>query len=264
MQPSLFCQRWRDHRSTYRPTGEPINTHEYEVAPIKRLEAKAFVEQHHYSRSFTSNRFRYGLFHRGQLAGAAVFGSAMRNEVLTNVFPGDVLESVELGRFVLLDIVPANGESWFLARCRELLKREGIRGIVAFSDDTPRATTLGHLVFPGHIGTIYQASNAAYLGRATKRTLRLFDDGTVFCERAQTKIRKRKQGWKYATQILVRYGATEPPSNDTELLAWFEFWLNELTRPLKHPGNHKYAWSLNRGFKVFSCYPYPKPTKALT
>jgi hypothetical protein len=37
-------------------------------------------------------------------------------------------EAVELGRLVLLDDVPANGESWFIARAFELLRARGYTG----------------------------------------------------------------------------------------------------------------------------------------
>jgi hypothetical protein len=47
--------------------------------------------------------------------------------------------------------------------------QQGVRGVVSFSDPVPRRTAAGDLVFPGHIGTIYQASNAGYLGRTTPR-----------------------------------------------------------------------------------------------
>jgi hypothetical protein len=33
---------------------------------------------------------------------------------------------------------------------------------------------------PGHVGTIYAATNAVYTGRATARTVKLLPDGTVF------------------------------------------------------------------------------------
>ena len=43
----------------------------------------------------------------------------MQRRVLTAVFPDlePYAESLELIRFVLAESVPANGESWFLARC---------------------------------------------------------------------------------------------------------------------------------------------------
>jgi hypothetical protein len=46
-------QRWRDGRASYRPSGEPINTRLYEVAPIDGAGAdniaRAFIEREHYS-----------------------------------------------------------------------------------------------------------------------------------------------------------------------------------------------------------------------
>lgn len=219
------------------------------------LEAKTFVIQHHYSGSYPACRFRFGLFTKGALVGVAVFSNPMAPQVLTNVFPGDPMDSVELGRFVLLDSVPANGESWFKARCRELLKREGLRGIVAFSDDIPRTRADGGVIFIGHLGVIYQASNAIFLGRGSAGTLRLFDDGTVFNARSISKIRNHERGWEYATELLVQHGA---PTPGPDVKAWLEEWLPRLTRKLRHPGSLKYAWALDRGSRLPKSQPYPK------
>lgn len=96
--------------------------------------------------------------------GVAVFSNPMSQKVLTNIFTCDPLESIELGRFVLLDNVPSNAESWFFARCRELLKREGIKGIVAFSDDTPRTTLdTSYPIFAGHIGQIVRTAYISFI-----------------------------------------------------------------------------------------------------
>lgn len=259
---ATVCQRWRDRRDSYRPAGETIDPARYEIAPIDMKTAKAFVLGHHYSASYPSCRFRYGLFDRGarfvdgpDLVGVAVFSHPMAPAVLTNVFPGDVLESVELGRFVLLDCVPGNAESFFKMRCRELLRRDGIIGIVAFSDDVARQTADGRLVFAGHIGTIYQASNAVYLGRGRARILRLLPDGRVFSERAISKIRNGERGWRYAVDLLVAAGAGEPGA---DVGRWLESALATVTRPLRHPGNHKYAWKLDRAVRLPASRPYPK------
>jgi len=45
---------------------------------------------------------------------------------------------VELGRSVLLDSVPGNGETWFLARCFEQMRKSDLIGVVTFSDPVPR------------------------------------------------------------------------------------------------------------------------------
>ena len=177
MNPQTFqvpfpftSQRWRDHRGTYCPPSELIRTHDYEIAPISLTTAKRFVAQHHYlGSSYPACRFRYGLFLRyalfpeDQLVGVAVFSMPMSPKVLTNIFPCDVREAVELGRFVLLDSVPANAESFFFARCRELLKQEGIKGILAFSDDTPRTDASGRIIFKGHIGQIVRTAYISFI-----------------------------------------------------------------------------------------------------
>jgi hypothetical protein len=127
--------------------------------------------------------------------------------VLTNVFHCSAIDAVELGRFVRLDNVPANGETWFLARCFEQLKREDLVGVVSFSDPVPRRTREGTIVHPGHIGTIYRAFNGCYLGLGVRRTLLLLPDGSVLNVRTVQKIRRMERGWKYAAALLERFGA---------------------------------------------------------
>src|SRR5262245_32628487 len=218
-------QRWRERRSSYRPSGEVIDTRRYEVAAIASdAEARAFVESHHYSGAYPAARFRLGLYRHAALVGVAVFSHPARDEVLTNVFPGDARESVELGRFVLLDDVPGNGETWFLGRCFEELRREGLRGVVSFSDPVPRTTAAGAVVFAGHVGTIYQAHNALYLGRAKSSVLRLLPDGRVFSNRAAAKIRGRERGWRYAAAQLEAFGAA-PLTDTMDARAWLHDWM---------------------------------------
>jgi hypothetical protein len=112
-------------------------------------------------------------------------------------------------------------------------------------------------VFPGHVGTIYQAQNARYLGRGTPRRLRLLPDGTVLSDRAVAKLVSRDHGWAYVARLLVAAGADEP---GRDLRAWAGHWVPGLTRPTRHPGNHKYAWGLVpaawRALPAGS--PYPK------
>src|SRR5262249_28139233 len=114
----------------------------------------------------------------------------------------------------------------------------------------------GNTVFPGHLGTIYKAHNGRLLGRTKARTLRLLPDGTVFSERNLSKVRARDQGWAYAAQLLcdaaARLGRADvrPPSPGApaaELRAWAGRAGPLATRPLRHPGNLKYAWALGRG-----------------
>jgi hypothetical protein len=256
------CQRWRDRRDSYRPAGEVIATQDYAVASLPSdAVAKAFVRQHHYSGTYPAARTRVGLYRHEALVGVAVFSVPCNAKALTLVFPGDPRDSVELGRFVLLDDVPANGETWFLARCFELLRRDGYRGVVSFSDPTPRTDRAGRVVFPGHLGTIYQAHNAQYLGRGTARTLRLLPDGSVMSARSIQKIRSGERGWRYSAALLSGAGAGAPPTGDRG--AWLCASLARVTRRLAHPGNHRYAWPLRRGVQLgMTPGRYPKPGRA--
>jgi hypothetical protein len=253
------AQRWNDRRDSYRPAGEPIRTADFDVVEILSDNvARAFVERHHYSGSYPAARARFGLYRRGELVGVAVFSHPCNDRVLTGVFPQlTPTEAVELGRFVLLDEVPGNGESWMLARCFELL-RGRVAGVVSFSDPIPRTKRDGSAVFPGHVGTIYQALNARFLGRGKADTLRLLPDGRAMHRRARSKIRNLERGWEAAAEQLVAFGAS--PVDVENPAAWLDRWLAELTRPLRHPGNLRYAWGLERRIAraLPASLPYPK------
>lgn len=253
-------QRWLERRAIFRKPGEQIVPSEYDVVSIADdTTAKAFVLTHHYSVCYPAARFRFGLYRHGELVGVSVFSHPTNNRVLTNVFGGVATDSVELGRFVLLDEVPGNGETWFLARCFRLLKQEGLQGVVSFSDPVPRTTREGKSIFLGHVGTIYQAFNGVYLGRGTRRTLSILPDGSVFSDRTVQKIHKREKGWAYASQQLEKFGADPLGINDPR--EWLLRWLPVVTRKLRHAGNHRYAWSFGRQ-QLKSIAPFPKQVDA--
>jgi hypothetical protein len=257
---TIACQRWRDRRDSYRPAGEPIRTALYDVARIDsdRI-ARAFVEQHHYSGSFPAARARFGLYRRDELVGVAVLSQPPSQAALevSCPLPVDASARAELGRFVLLDNVPANGESWFLARCFDLAARDGFAGIVAHSDPWQRTNAHGEAVFAGHLGTIYQATNATYRGLTKPSTQRLLPDGTVLSPRALSKLRLRDRGWRYVVELLLRHGAPEP---DGDWRAWCTRAIGAVSRTYRHRGNHRYLWALDRRLRrhLPASLPYPK------
>jgi hypothetical protein len=259
-----FNQRWEEGRASYRRPGEPIRTSEYEVAEISDdTTARKFTIQHHYSRSYPAARFRIGLYRYGSLQGVAVFSHPCSDAVLTNVFDAPATAAVELGRFVLLDSVPGNGETWFLARAFDILKQRDIIGVVSFSDPVLRTTAAGEIVYMGHVGTIYQAHNGVYLGRGTARTLRILPDGRVFSARGAQKIRAGDRGWRYAAAQLESFGASPVLREDADAgkrAEWLSHSLDAVTRSLRHHGNHKYAWPLSKASRQhLPCsLPYPK------
>lgn len=256
---AVLCQRWRAHRDSYRPAGEPIRTREYEVAAIADdTTARAFVEAHHYSRSFPAARARFGLYRRGELVGVTVLSQPPSQAALEAALPFGGAGRAELGRLVLLDDVPANGESFFVARCFELARRDGFTAIVSHSDPEQRTTSDGHFVFAGHYGCVYQSLNAVYCGRTPARTWRLLPDGSVLSARALSKLRLRDRGWRYVVDQLVQHGAPAPEGDWRE---WVTRAVSQVSRTFRHRGTHRYVWSLDRRLRrhLPASLPYPKP-----
>lgn len=253
-------QRWHGARASYRPAGEPIQTCDYEVAEITDdSTARAFVERHHYEHSFPAARLRVGLYRAGELVGVAVFSQPASQAALFAALPF-AERGVELGRFVLLDSVPANGESWFLARAFELA-RGRFDAVVSHSDPHARRSQSGELVFPGHVGTIYQATNAVYCGLTPRRTRRVLSDGTILSARGLSKLRGREKGWRYVVDLLVARGAPEPGGDWAQ---WVRSAVAVTSRPERHPGSHRYVWALDRRLarKLPGSLPYPKFSRA--
>ena len=253
------AQRWTARRSVFvRPNGAEFRPHAWDVAEIPDdTTARAFVEAHHYSSAYPAALRRFGLYHLARLVGVAVFSQPMQADAL-RPFPRDA--AMELGRFVLLDEVPFNAESWMVRRTLESLR--GVDGVVMFSDPEPRTDAAGAVTFRGHYGTIYQASGAVYAGRATPRTLRLLPDGTVVSARTLSKIRARERGWRYGVEQLVAAGAPAPTG---DLAAWLRAVLPRVTRAVRHHGNHRYLMPVSATARrcLAGCsLPYPKAPAA--
>ncbi len=246
---SLFSQRWFNGRTNFRLSQEPIRTEDYDVEPIEYGTAKAFVVRHHYSGSFSPCIQSFGLFQRGglskpKLAGVATFAPASNPASVTKWSGLPFAAGAELARFVLLDDVAGNGESWFLVRALAGLKRlkPGIQVVLSYSDPVPRTRHDGSVLFPGHVGGIYAATNALYLGRASPKTQFLNADGKVIANRILSKLRNGEQGRRYAEKVLTEIAGLvrqpgETPSDfvDRALVA---------LRPQRHPGNHLYAFAV--------------------
>lgn len=262
-----WCQRWNHRQHSWQhPDGDPFEPGRYQVVPLDETPARDFTITHHYSRAWPSAQLRYGLIEDGEhLVGTCVLGVPMQAAVLTGPFPTfrPYRESMELVRLVLLDRIPANAESWMVARVFRDAAERGVRGVVAFSDPVPRQVG-GRQVMPGHVGTVYQALGAVYTGRGTARTLTVLPNGTVLTARTIAKITGRESGAAGAIARLVDMGAPRKPDRRTG-----REWLPEAlatigARKVRHPGNHRYAWtigtrSVRRAYPVaMPALPYPK------
>lgn len=264
-------QRWRERRQAFVPDATEIRPEDYHVDVIScHSQAKPFVERHHYSGSFPATRLSCGLFRKGrggmqELAGVASFAVPMNNaSIRKHTGLADCLSGVDLGRLVLLDDVPGNGESWFVARAFRLLRREKpeVEAVIAYSDPVRRIAEDGTIVMPGHVGMIYQALNAELRGRSTQRTDLIMPNGRALSPRALSKIRNGETGSSYAIRQVVEAGISEPRSGEDPA-----DWITRLCAEgalikRRHPGNWTYAFPLTRtARKAASLLPslaYPK------
>ena len=248
--------RWTHRRHTWRPLREPFDPSRFGVEPISHAAARTFVGTHHYSGSFPVALASYGLFertgpHRTEIVGAAVFSLPIQPRAAASYGAGTT-RFCDLGRFLLLDHVGGNAETWFLARAQRLLRLDGREQtqadlqqlVIAYSDPVPRQDCTGSVRFAGHFGGIYRDSAAIYLGRTKPRRIWLTPAGTVLSERALSKLRTDDRGADYAYETLQRHGA--PPRRAGEIGgAYVARALSEGPfRALRHGGNHIYAFAL--------------------
>lgn len=250
-------QRWRDRRDRFIPAATVIDPEAYSVDVIDCIKtAKPFVLRHHYSRSFPASRLSIGLFRnaragRSDLVGVATFSVPMNNAAITkHTGLGSHRSGADLGRFVLLDDVPGNGESFFLSRAFKHLRREKpeILSVISYADPMKRCSPSGHIIAPGHVGRLYAVAGALYRGRSAPRYETFTPDGQIFSERAISKIRNAETGHAYAADELIRRGAERPTSADKD-------WLASLLKTgfftrRRHNGNHIYAFPLTKAAKL--------------
>lgn len=255
-------QRWLLKRSGDAPLAVFDPSIHY-VEQIHERSARAFVERHHYSGTLPAARCSVGLWRKrgevwaAELVGVAVFSVPCNNAVIPayalDAAPAD---GVELGRVVLLDFVEANGESWFKTRAHRLAEHAlGTKILVSYSDPVARIKDNGEIVMPGHVGLIYQATNALYMGRSSPRTIYLTRDAQVISGRALSKIRLGERGKDYAEEQLAR--ATGLARRRGESGEAYVTRALPTLRKVRHPGNHVYLWA-PKGTRTAPALPYPK------
>ena len=257
-------QRWEQGADRYRPASEGFDPDRYEVRPIDETrEARPFVLQHHYSRSFPSIRLPLGLIELGlrrrpdRLVGVLTFGHPSAEAApmkWANI--QRTRDAGELNRLVMLDEVPGNAETWFLGQAMPLAQSywasmgDNLKLIISYSDPVVRRAPDGEVLMPGHIGNIYQAHNATFAGRASRRSGDLFSPaGVLIDKKLITKLRSADRpnptmGWQYAERAVLAAGAPERKRGES-----YANWINRIKRSpgfytRNHPGNLTYLWAI--------------------
>lgn len=240
------AKRWKDREQRWVAPGTLFDSRRHSADVLEQPRAKAFVVQHHYHGTFPADQLNVGLFGaRAQMLGVATFSVPVTNAVLTKHTGPLAAIACELGRFVCSPDVAYNGETWLLARAFRFLREEkGMEAVVSFAD--PMEWRHGSLlVKPAHYGTIYQASNALYLGLASPRTIWITPNGRRLSGRALQKIRSGEKGHEYAARQLLVAGVPGREWGESPMS-----WLDRLKRSgvlrsERHHGNHTYVFGLS-------------------
>lgn len=116
-----------------------------------KTEVNNFLNKYHYLRQVQGWRYAFAIKYKDKVVGCAVFGRPVARLE-------DQKNTLELTRFVLIDECPKNSESYVLGRLIRLLRKEGWKRFIAYSD-----------IEFGHGGTIYKATNWKQVGLAGGR-----------------------------------------------------------------------------------------------
>ncbi len=249
--------RWRERRRRFVDDSDPIDPRAYAVDIVEHRTARAFVAAHHYLPTWPAVQLAVGLHDdrrasRDRLVGVAVFAvPAIGAVIRRHAGLADAAAGTTLARFILLDDVPQNGESFFLARAFRLLRREepGIEAVVSYAD--PAA---------GHVGQIYAAMSGAYRGQTARRGAYRIG-ATTIPGRTLSKVRLGERGAGAGIDRLVALGAPRPGLGETPT-AWLDrLALDGTLARTARPGLHAYSFALTRraraAARVLPCHPYP-------
>lgn len=249
--------RWYERRSRFVRDDGFIDPRRYATEVIENERAAIFIARHHYLATMPVTQLCVGLFgpRNGEttspLVGTAIFAVPSTPAAIAAHSGVDPAAGTTLARFILLDCVPANGETHFLARAFRALRREKshLEAVVSYAD--PQA---------GHIGHIYAAASAAHRGQTKARTNWSISGQTIH-GRTLSKIRAEDRGHLPAIERLVALGAP-PPGPRENAPAWLTRIQGDgtLTRAL-HPGYYVYNFPLTRRARARSgsipTEPYP-------
>lgn len=176
-----------------------------DLSLVKRL-----IENIHYSKTARSQLqvHVFCLKMNDKIVGAAIFGKPMSRH-----YENDTLE---LRRFVLIDQMPKNTESYFLSRCLKWIEKndKDIVRIVTFADPNH-----------GHQGVIYRASNFSFEGTELNVNPRVLLYNNKMTHMRQVYAKKQgnytKDAIKY--QSLMRSGEAKLLKQEKKLkyMYWF-------------------------------------------
>jgi hypothetical protein len=125
------------------------------VAPVGTADVREFVNRYHYTGFGESMSWRWGLWHGVTLWGVIAY-NLPTPAACASVFGPDHIDAVwHMTRLALADQAPHNSESRLIGGSLRAIERDhpDVWGVLTYADAAV-----------GHIGYVYQATNALYTG----------------------------------------------------------------------------------------------------
>ena len=132
---------------------------EIDIIPVEPEQVHPLVLKHYLQKWPQNVKVIYGVYHNGQIIGAAIYGYPMKSATQVLNPEVDVNEVLELKRlFIEEEPKLLHIESYVIAKTLKMIKQSfpEVKVVITFADNRQ-----------GHLGVIYQATNAIYLGKSS-------------------------------------------------------------------------------------------------
>ncbi len=161
------------------------------VAPVSNSDVTEFSRRYHYTGLPGNALWRWGLWHGPVLHGVVAYNTGNRGLGASIIGEEHASKVWHMGRLMLSEDSPRNSESRLIGGSLQAIERSDhdVWAVVTFADENH-----------GHIGTIYQATNAYYTGitdmttRSTSRKYYVNEHGEVRSFRSIRKDAEHRGG----------------------------------------------------------------------
>lgn len=133
-----------------------VKEQKVDIVEVSQSEVERMLCENHYSEKVTKNVWRsFGIYSGRKLVGAMQIGYGIRPKLKEHIFDGPADMVREFDRMYMTDEMPKNSESAVIGGLIKYLRANypEVAALITYADG-----------IRGKVGTIYQATNAVYIG----------------------------------------------------------------------------------------------------
>ena len=147
---------------------EPIHVRDTIIGPASTADVREFCRRYHYANGEGNAAHSWGLWHGPVLLGVIAFNNGTGPAVRAVFGPEHANRVWHIGRLAMAETAPHNSESRLIAG--------SLRAVAADYPDVWAVLTYA-ATGQGHVGYVYQATNALYLGMTAPDRYFIDQDG---------------------------------------------------------------------------------------